>query len=127
MNTLIMTYLKIHLIKFSFLFQVLLYYFLLSLLYSNYKEENYQIKKKIVNLVTILDFQIDGPTTIHEALIGLERENWKETLEFKYDETCQNFFFVVSLLVFMFYILIFTKLIIFNIIWKKTWSIKVKE
>jgi hypothetical protein len=34
---------------------------------------------------------------------------------------------VVSLLVFMFYILIFTKLIIFNIIWKKTWSIKVKE
>jgi len=111
-----MTYLKIHLIKFSFLFQVLLYYFLLSLLYSNYKEENYQIKKKIVNLVTILDFQIDGPTTIHEALIGLERENWKETLEFKYDETCQNFFFVVSLLVFMFYILIFTKLIIFNII-----------
>jgi hypothetical protein len=53
---------------------------LLSLFYSNYKEENYQIKKKIANLVTILDFQIDEPTMIHEALIGSKGENWKETL-----------------------------------------------
>ncbi len=67
--------------------------------------------------MTILDFQINGPTTIHEALISLERENWKETLEFKYDETCpKKKNFLVSLLVFMFYILIFTKLMIFNII-----------
>jgi hypothetical protein len=43
--------------------------------------------------VTILDFQIDEPTTIHEALIGSKGENWKETLESEYDETYQNIVF----------------------------------
>jgi hypothetical protein len=34
--------------------------------------------------VTILDFQIDEPTTIHEALIDSKGENWNETLEVEY-------------------------------------------
>jgi hypothetical protein len=54
------------------------------------KNKSTKYKNYLVNLVTIFYFQIDELTTIHEALTGLEREQWKEAMEFEYLSLLNN-------------------------------------
>jgi hypothetical protein len=41
-------------------------------------------------IITISNFQIDEQTKINEALISLEGEHWKETLDFEYASLFKN-------------------------------------
>ncbi len=45
------------------------------------KGKTTKYKDYFTNLLTIFDFQIEEPVTIHEALTGLEGEHWKEAME----------------------------------------------
>jgi hypothetical protein len=54
------------------------------------KRKTTKYKDYLANLVTIYDFPIDELTMIHEALIVLEGEHWKEAMESKYVSLLKN-------------------------------------